>query len=246
MVPPVELHGDGLARSWGLLGAFRREQTDPVGSYTLMGADAARTIDRFHPVAGTTVVDVGGGPGFTAEALRSLGATAFTVDPFIEELHLHDRTPVGALVGDGLRLPVGTDAVDVCCSFNAVEHVADPWAFLDEIVRVVRPGGLVFIGVTNWLSPWGGHETSPWHYLGGRRAAHRYQTRHGHPPKNDFGRSLFRVDVADLLAWAERSPSVTLIDAFPRYYPRWCRNLVKVPGVREVVTWNLGLAMEKR
>lgn len=246
MVPPVDLHADGLARSWGLLGAFRREQTDPVGSYTLMGLDAARTIDRFHPVAGATVVDIGGGPGFTADALRDLGATAFTLDPSIDELHLHDRTPVGALVGDGLRLPLGTGAVDVCCSFNAVEHVVDPWAFLDETVRVVRPGGLVFVGVTNWLSPWGGHETSPWHYLGGRRAARRYQARQGHPPKNEFGRSLFRVDVADLLAWAGRSPSVTLVDAFPRYYPRWCRNLVKVPGVREVVTWNLGLALEKR
>lgn len=246
MVPPVVLHDDGLARSWGLLGAFRREQTDPVGSYAIMGLDAARTVDRFHPVAGATVVDVGGGPGFTADALRDLGASAFTLDPSGEELHLHDRTPVGALVGDGLRLPFGTDAVDVCCSFNAVEHVADPTAFLDEIVRVVRPGGLVFVGVTNWLSPWGGHETSPWHYLGGRRAARRYQARRGHAPKNEYGRTLFRVDIADLLAWADQSPSVDLIAAFPRYYPRWCRGLVKVPGLREVATWNLGLALEKR
>ncbi|MEO6989843.1 MAG: class I SAM-dependent methyltransferase [Aquihabitans sp.] len=246
MAPPVEVGSDGLARSWGLLGAFRREQADPVGTYTLMGVDAARTISRFHAVAGATIVDVGGGPGFTAEALRHMGAHAFTVDPFLEELHLHDRSPVGALVGDGLHLPIGTASVDVCCSFNAVEHVADPWAFLDEVVRVVRPGGLVFIGVTNWLSPWGGHETSPWHYLGGHRAARRYEARRGRPPKNEFGRSLFRVDVAELLEWSKRSPTVDLVDAFPRYYPQWCRNLVKVPGVREVVTWNLGLALEKR
>jgi hypothetical protein len=104
----------------------------------------------------------------------------------------------------------------------------------------------VFIGVTNWLSPWGGHETSPWHYLGGRRAAERYERRHGRPPKNQFGSSLYRVGVGELLAWARTDPSVRLIDAFPRYYPRWCRPLVRVPGVREVATWNLGLAMERR
>ena len=57
--------------------------------------------------------------------------------------------------------------------------------------------GIVFVAFTNWLSPWGGHETSPWHYLGGERAARRYQRRHGEPPKNRYGRSLYPVSVAD-------------------------------------------------
>jgi SAM-dependent methyltransferase len=236
----------GLARSWALLGAFRREQSDPVSAYTFFGDDAANTIARYVDLDGAVVADVGGGPGFTAEALRERGATAFTVDPERGELALHGRTPVDAVVGDGLALPFGDGTLDVCCSLNAIEHVPDPWAFLRETVRVVRPGGLVFIGVTNWLSPWGGHETSPWHYLGGRRAAERYERRHGRPPKNRFGSSLYRIGVGELLAWARTDPSVRLIDAFPRYYPRWCRPLVRVPGVREVATWNLGLAMERR
>ena len=36
------------------------------------------------------------------------------------------------------------------------------------------------------------------------------------------------------------------LDAFPRYYPRWCRPLVRVPGLREVATWNLALVLERR
>ena len=52
---------------------------------------------------------------------------------------------------------------------------------LAEMARVVRPGGLVYCSYTLWLSPWGGHETSPWHFLGGHRAARRYEQRHGHP-----------------------------------------------------------------
>lgn len=243
---PVTARRSGLGRSWDLLAAFRREQSDPVAAYTVLADDAAVTIERYRPVAGAVVVDIGGGPGYTAAALRSRGADAFTIDPDLDELTLHGREAAAAVVGDGLRLPIGDAAVDICCSFNAVEHVPDPWRFLAETVRIVRPGGLVFIGVTNWLSPWGGHETSPWHYLGGHRAARRYEDRTGRPPKNHYGRSLYPVGVGELLSWARHHPDLTVLDAFPRYYPRWCRPLVEVPGVREVATWNLGLALERR
>jgi SAM-dependent methyltransferase len=225
---------------------MRREQVDPVGTYTFMGADTAALLAEHLPLAGARAIDVGGGPGYTAEALRAAGALAWTVDPFAEELRLHGRTPVDAVVGDGLALPFPDGALDLTCTLNALEHVPTPWAFLEELCRVTRPGGIVFIGVTNWGSPWGGHETSPWHYLGGERAAQRYERRTGQPPKNRYGTSLFEVSVADVLRWARSTPLATLVDAYPRYYPRWTRPLVRVPGLREVATWNLAVVLERR
>lgn len=235
-----------MARSWRLLQAFRQEQTEPEATYALLARDTVEVLAGYRSLAGRTVIDVGGGPGYTAEALRAAGAHAFTVDPFEDELHLHGRHPVGAVVGDGLALPLADAAVDLTCTLNALEHVTDPWGFLAELVRVTRPGGLVFVGVTNWLSPWGGHETSPWHYLGGHRAARRYEARTGRRPKNRFGESLHRIGVGETLAWARHRPDVAVLDAFPRYYPGWCRSLVRVPGVREVATWNLALVLERR
>ena len=76
------------------------------------------------------------------------------------------------IMGEG-QFDVADDSVDVAVSSNVVEHVRDQGALGEEMLRVVKPGGLVFISFTTWHSPWGGHETSPWHYLGGRRARRR-------------------------------------------------------------------------
>ena len=40
-------------------------------------------------------------------------------------------------------------------------------------------------------------------------------------------------------------PGVEVVDARPRYYPRWCRPVVRVPWLREVLTWNLLLILQR-
>jgi SAM-dependent methyltransferase len=143
-------------------------------------------------------------------------------------------------------LPIRTASIDVCCSSNVLEHVPRPWQLADEMVRVVRPGGTVVLSFTNWLSPHGGHETSPWHFLGGEYAARRYQRHHGSPPQNRFGQSLFAVSVVDSLRWAEASPLADLISAGPRYFPGWASGLLRVPVARELLSWNVLLVLRRR
>ncbi len=36
-----------------------------------------------------------------------------------------------------------------------------------------------------------------------------------------------------------------ILDALPRYYPRWCRAVLRIPGVREIATWNLLVVMRR-
>ena len=78
--------------------------------------------------------------------------------------------------------------------------------------------------------PWGGHETAPWHYLGGRRAARHYEKRHGRPPSNLFGSSLFACHVGPTLRLARSHPDVDIVDAMPRYYPDWMRWIIARSG----------------
>ena len=118
-------------------------------------------------------------------------------------------------------------------------------AFVPPARIVTRPGGIAFISYTVWYGPWGGHETAPWHYLGGQRARRRYAARHGHEPKNRYGESLFPVTVRAGLEWAKRQTAGEVVDVLPRYHPRWARGVLRVPGLREVATWNLVLVVRK-
>jgi SAM-dependent methyltransferase len=225
--------------------AFRTEQTAPRDYYSGLARDTVGQLGQYADLDGRVVVDVGGGPGFFVRELARAGARAFCVDADLGEMAALGSAAADSVLGSAVRIPLRSGSVDVCFSSNVLEHVADWGGMLAEMVRVTRPGGIVFLAFTNWLSPYGGHETSPWHYLGGERAAVRYQRRHGRPPKNRYGRSLYPVSVAQALGWARSAPGAVLIDAVPRYLPGWTRPLLRAPVVREFLTWNLLLVLRR-
>jgi len=234
-----------VARSVRLFRAFRTEQADPAGYYAGLARDTVGQLGQYADLDGLVVADVGGGPGYFAREFRAAGARAVCLDTDSGELAGLGHPGPGSAIGSALRLPLATAAVDVCFSSNVLEHVEDWQAMLAEMVRVTRPGGVIFVSFTNWLSPWGGHETSPWHYLGGDRAARRYQRKHGRPPKNQYGISLYPVSVAAALGWARAAGGAVLADAVPRYLPGWTRPMVRVPVLREFLTWNLLLVLRR-
>lgn len=231
----------GLRRSVRLFSAFLVEQTEPHRFYSELAADSLALLREHTGLRDRTVLDVGAGPSEFAEAFRAAGARYVPVDHDAAVPSVRD----GGVVGDALRLPLAEGSVDVVFSSNMWEHVPDPEAVADELLRVTRPGGVVFLSYTNWLSPWGGHETSPWHWFGGERAIRRYERKHGHPPKNRVGETLHRVSVQQGLAWAEAADAEVLV-ARPRYLPDACAALLRLPGLRELVTWNLLLVLRRR
>jgi SAM-dependent methyltransferase len=241
--PRADRHPDGVSRSLRLFRLFLAEQSDPVRCYEGMAEDAARQAGDYLSLDGTTVLDVGGGPGHFTAAFRARGAACVLVEPDLTELRSRGAAPAGAVIGDGLALPVRDGAAGLCFSANVLEHVPDPVQLINEMIRVTKPGGLVYLSYTNWYSPWGGHEMSPWHYLGHGYAERRYRRRHGKLPKNRCGSSLFPVHIGTVLRLLKSRPDIELVDARPRYYPGWCRPLVKIPWLREVATWNLLLIL---
>jgi SAM-dependent methyltransferase len=229
-----------------LLTAFTSEQSDPNRFYSLLATDSVALIERHTALEGRRVADIGGGAGYFTSAFRDRGAHCLLVEPDADELYSNGAPGRASVIGDGYWLPLADASVDVCFSSNVLEHVKDPAGFIDEMIRITRPGGLVYLSYTIWLSPWGGHETSPFHYLGGHYAARRYARRHGKEPKNLYGQSMFPTGVGPILSLVRRRSDVAVVEARPRYYPRWCKFLVLIPGLRELLTWNLLVILRRQ
>jgi SAM-dependent methyltransferase len=238
-----------LSRSLRLLSAYRFEQRDPARFYGALAADTAAMVRDLWQAAhgdeptGRTVLDVGGGPGYFAEAFEAAGMRYVGVEPDPAEMHAGPMADEAATYvrASGMALPFADASVDVCLSSNVAEHVRHPWRLGGEMLRVTKPGGLAVLSYTVWLGPFGGHEMGLSHYLGGERAAARYARKHGHRAKNDYGSSLFAVSVADGLDFGVSTGA--LVAAFPRYHPRWAWWLTKVPLFREFFVGNLVLVL---
>lgn len=233
---PPELHGLERARTlWRL---FRREQVDPAPFYRFLAAEAARDLERRHgPLAGTVIADLGCGPGWYTDAFRGRGATVLPVEGAMDELLGGGAPPAGAVIGDASRLPVPGGRLDgVFCS-NMLEHTPDPGAVIREMARVLRPGGWAYLSWTNWYSPWGGHDMTPYQFLGPGLGPRLYERRHGPPRKNRYGEGLFACHIGPTLRLAGSVPGLRIDAVEPRYWP-WASVIMKVPGLREVLAWN--------
>lgn len=96
-----------------------------------------------HDLRGMAVLDVAGGDGYWAGRARRRGARAVSVD-LSQAKMTFGRGLAGApalVAADALRLPFANGAFDRVMSICAIEHFDDGGRALDEMARVLRPGG---------------------------------------------------------------------------------------------------------
>ncbi len=228
----------GIERVRTLWRLWRAEKEDPAPFYRLLAAEAADDLERrYGSLAGTTIVDLGCGPGFYTDALRAAGATVIPVDNDEGEMTMVGQAPEGALIADAGDLPLGSGSVDGAFCSNLLEHTPNTAAVLGEIERVLRPGGWGYISWTNWYSPWGGHDMTPYQYLGPTWGPRLYERHHGPPRKNPYGAGLWAVHVGPTMRLLAARPGLRIERVEPRYWPRLAF-ICRIPLLRELFTWN--------
>ncbi|MEZ0052687.1 SAM-dependent methyltransferase [Mycobacterium sp. MAA66] len=122
-------------------------------------------FDRLQIRSGTTVIDVGCGAGRHAfEAFRrGADVVAFdqdadelaNVDIMLQAMAQEGEAPAGAkaevVTGDALALPYADGEFDCVIASEILEHVPQDDRAIDELVRVLKPGGLLAVTVPRWM-----------------------------------------------------------------------------------------------
>jgi len=142
--------------------------------------------------AGARALDLGCGTAGTGVALALAGASVTGVDMSERLLGLaairaaEEGAALALVRGDARRLPFGDAVFDLCVSDQVIEHVEGYAALLEEVFRVLRPGGLLLLSAPHRLALREGHTAllfAGWlpHRLAGRYAAWRGRRMPGEP-----------------------------------------------------------------
>ena len=105
------------------------------------------------------VLDIGCGAGAQCALWAASGHHVFGIDinaPLIEVARKRaQESGIAARfdVGSATDLPFETASMDVCLIPELLEHVPEWQPCLAEAVRVLRPGGILFLSTTNFLCP---------------------------------------------------------------------------------------------
>ena len=199
-----------------------------------------------HPNA----LDLGCGFGFFGYALSKAGYNTTYSD---EVNFIHDSIPrpyefiqFDICKDDFSRLR----PYDLVVLSNVLEHLPDPDKILRNIPQLLNPNGVFYLCWTNWLSPYGGHEYTPYHYLGSKMASWLFRVLpaklliDGKNAPHTLGKNLFPTYIGKTLKLLRSMDGIEVVDYVPRYYPEY-RWIAHAPLLREFLTWNFAVMIRR-
>ena len=105
------------------------------------------------------VGDIGGGAGSLSLIWAEEGHRVRSVDvnaqliTLAQERAADQNLNINFSVASATDLPWADQSLDICCIPELLEHVADWQRCLDELSRVLRPGGVLYLSTSNKLCP---------------------------------------------------------------------------------------------
>ena len=119
------------------------------------------------------ILDIACGTGFGSELFLANGAASVHAADVSDEaiatcskrLAKYDTAKWTCHKQDGTHMTYAADSFDMVASFETIEHIPDYDAFLSEIHRVLKPGGVLVLSTPNGLvtNPDKGIPKNPFH-----------------------------------------------------------------------------------
>lgn len=142
----------------------RVEHEDPVGYYDAYSRryDAVR-VNAYHRTVnsltrnfllrfvepGQRVLDLGCGTGINMDWLREQRVSAFGLDPSSEMIRRARDKGHSVMRGTAVRFPFRSETFDLVYSFKVLPHVEAIEDAVNEVHRVLKPGGIAVLECYN-------------------------------------------------------------------------------------------------
>ena len=105
---------------------------------------------------GNQIVEFSCGTGYAADRFCARGADYIGFDLQVTRTvsagPQHSERRRRVVDGSGYNAPIGSGVADMAVSFYALEHLVWPVKYLDEMLRVVKPGGCVALLFPDFLA----------------------------------------------------------------------------------------------
>lgn len=111
---------------------FYETVTHIITPVLFSGLTMKRFLARFPAGNGLHILNVGAGP--------------FRLHPDEIGIDLYPFKAVDILA-DATHLPFANSTFDIVGSEQVLEHVPDPRRMIDELIRITKPGGLIYLGI---------------------------------------------------------------------------------------------------
>jgi 2-polyprenyl-3-methyl-5-hydroxy-6-metoxy-1,4-benzoquinol methylase len=123
------------------------------------------TIDHYHKIKGSDVFSSGCGSAGDLLVMHEMGARSVAgieVEDELADLARSRLISAGNINFDistyaGQELPYDDCSFDIITSIHVIEHVGHVHLYLAELLRVLRPGGILFVDCPNRFYPYEQH-----------------------------------------------------------------------------------------
>src|SRR5688572_18311517 len=138
---------------------------------TLLREVIKKITARRESVTDLRLLDLGCGTGANLSMLRDASraggwVTALEFSPHALQFardHL-GADQISLTQADALHLPFADGSFDVVTMFDVLEHLSDDSRALNEVHRVLRPGGALVLSVPAYQKLWSAHDEALHHF----------------------------------------------------------------------------------
>lgn len=143
-----------------------KQSRSSVESYFLWRTEralpAVRAINKVKRLKGKHILDVGCGYGALSSLLLKRGATVTAAEVDTKKLAFAKKKLGGEKNSTFVKvedetLPFADNSFDIVTLFDVIEHVENPKKMLSEVLRVLKPKGILYVEFTPFYSVTGHH-----------------------------------------------------------------------------------------